>query len=249
MVSGAAAADAVRRARALPTLGVGLHVVLADARPRLPPERIPGLVDDSGRLRCDLARLGLELACRPALRAQMRAEITAQFEAFRETGLPLDHVDVHKHFHLHPVLTWQIMAAGRRFGMRALRIPVEPHGVLRQIEKRRAGAHYGLLNPLAKLLRRQVRRAGLLAPDAVFGLAWTGAMTAPRLAALFENLPDGLVEIYTHPATSDRFAGHAEGYRYTDELAALRDSSVHDALQRSRHRLSSYSEALAGAGR
>ncbi|HWI86985.1 MAG TPA: ChbG/HpnK family deacetylase, partial [Sphingomonas sp.] len=38
MVSGAAAADAVTRARRLPKLGVGLHVVLVDGRPILPPD-------------------------------------------------------------------------------------------------------------------------------------------------------------------------------------------------------------------
>ena len=36
MVASPAAADAVRRARALPGLRVGLHVVLVEARPALP---------------------------------------------------------------------------------------------------------------------------------------------------------------------------------------------------------------------
>ena len=37
MVSGAAAADAVARARALPRLRVGLHLVLVDGKPVLDP--------------------------------------------------------------------------------------------------------------------------------------------------------------------------------------------------------------------
>jgi len=61
----------------------------------------------------------------------------------------------------------------------------------------------------------------LRSPDAVFGLAWSGAMTAPRLCGLLHHLSEGCTEIYTHPATSDRFEGHAPGYRYADELAAL----------------------------
>ncbi len=36
MVSGDAAADAVERARRLPKLGVGLHIVLVEGRPALP---------------------------------------------------------------------------------------------------------------------------------------------------------------------------------------------------------------------
>jgi hypothetical protein len=70
-------------------------------------------------------------------------------------------------------------------------------------------------------------------PDAVFGLAWSGAMTAARVAALLDNLPDGTSEIYTHPATSDAFAGHAPGYRYTDELAALTSGEAIAAAKRS----------------
>src|SRR6185312_16149728 len=41
MVAGEAAADAVVRARAMPKLGAGLHLVLVDGRPVLPPETVP----------------------------------------------------------------------------------------------------------------------------------------------------------------------------------------------------------------
>jgi chitin disaccharide deacetylase len=41
------------------------------------------------------------------------------------------------------------------------------------------------------------------------------------VAGLLAHLPDGLTEIYFHPATSNSFSEAAPGYRYTDELAAL----------------------------
>jgi len=40
MVGAPAAADAVARARALPSLAVGLHLALVEARPALPPEQV-----------------------------------------------------------------------------------------------------------------------------------------------------------------------------------------------------------------
>ena len=40
-------------------------------------------------------------------------------------------------------------------------------------------------------------------------------------AGLIAHLPEGVTEIYTHPATSSAFAGAAPGYRYEEELAAL----------------------------
>ena len=109
MVGAPAAADAVERARRLPNLRVGLHVVLVDGDPVSERAHIPALVDRSGRLRNDLPRYGAALAMSPAARRQAAKEIAAQFEAFRATGLPLDHVNAHRHFHLHPVVAASIM--------------------------------------------------------------------------------------------------------------------------------------------
>ena len=89
-----------------------------------------------------------------------------------------------------------------------------------------------LTAPWAAWLGRRARRAGLKVPDAVFGLAWSGAMTPARLCGLLGRLPDGCTEIYTHPATTDGFAGHAPGYRYADEFAALMAPSAIAATRR-----------------
>ena len=51
-------------------------------------------------------------------------------------------------------------------------------------------------------------------------------MTASRLAGLLDHLPEGLNEIYLHPATADSFEGAAAGYHYREELAALVDPDV-----------------------
>ena len=225
MVSGAACADAIARARRLPRLRTGLHVVLVEGVPALPPEKVPGLVGPDGRFRTDMVRMSIDIALRPGVRAELRAEIEAQFTAYRTTGLALDHVNAHKHFHLHPVIAREILATGRRFGVRAVRVPVEPAGVLAQAGSPGRGFPPGV-TPWLRLLARRARRAGLATPDAVFGLAWTGGMSAARLRGLIPHLPPGLTEIYCHPATRDGFDGAAPGYRYADELAALTDPGV-----------------------
>jgi hopanoid biosynthesis associated protein HpnK len=236
MVASPGAADAVRRARAMPNLRVGLHVVLVEAKPALSPELVPDLVGTDGLFRTDMARLGFDIAFKPRVRRQVGAEITAQFEAFAATGLALDHVNAHKHFHLHPVIAAEIIAIGRRFGARAIRVPTEPVAVVRSIESSSAMLTASLLAHWTSVLRGQARRAGMAMPDAVFGLAWSGAMTRERLKSLLERLPAGVIEIYTHPATVNAFAGHAPGYRYTEELAALTDPDCVVALRRSGHR-------------
>lgn len=221
MVSAPDADNAVKRAKSLPSLRVGLHLVLVDGEPTLPAAQVPDLVDLDGRFRTDMARAGANMFFNLSARRQLRAEITAQFEAFAQTGLALDHVNAHKHFHLHPTILGTVLRVGRSFGLKAVRVPYEPRAVLLKAEPGAKIPPAFVTAPWAMLARARVRAAGLFAPDAVFGLAWSGAMTHRRLAALIENLPDGISEIYCHPATQRGFAGSAPGYAYAEEFAAL----------------------------
>ena len=205
MVGAPAAADAVARARRMPSLRVGLHLVLVDGRPVLPAARVRDLVDESGRFRSNMAAAGIRTFFSPRARWQLAAEIEAQFEAFQGTGLPLDHVNAHKHFHLHPTIGKLMLRIGRRFGMRAARVPLEPREVLLKVEPRSTSEPDWLIGLFARRLRQKFREAKLLVPDHVFGLRWSGRMTKDRLLGLIENAPDGLNEIYLHPATGGAF--------------------------------------------
>ncbi len=241
MVSSAHAADAVERASRLPRLRVGLHLALAEAAPTLPARQIPHLVDPKGRLRSDLVRLGLDLATSGAARDEMRAEIEAQFRAFVSTGLALDHVNVHRHFHLHPIVAAMVIDIGAPFGARAMRVPREPPRMVQS-----SSLNGKMIEDLcSRLLGRRARRCGVMSPDAVFGLRWSGGMTRARLRLLLDSLPPGFWEIYTHPATRDVFPGSAPGYQYVEELEALVDTTNGEALARSGHRLGGYQDAVA----
>lgn len=243
MVAGPAAHDALARARRMPDLRVGLHLVLVDEQPLLPAIRIPHLVTKEGRLRSDLSRLGYEIAMSQTVRDELRMEIEAQFAAFQSTGLPLDHVNAHKHFHLHPIVAGIVMEIGSGYGMRSLRVPREPANILRQISPGETTAYAFPVNACAAWLLMKARRAGFMVPDHVFGLRWSGGMDCERLKYILVNAPPGLVEIYLHAAVSDDFPGHAEGYRYTDELAALTAIECRGALYAARHDVGGYADA------
>src|ERR1019366_9044565 len=115
MVGAPAANDAIRRARSLPNLRVGLHLVLADGRATLAPHLIPALADADGRMDAGMLRKSLRFFASSRVRLQMEAELRAQFEAFAATGLMLDHVNVHKHLHLHPSILSAVLKVGRDF--------------------------------------------------------------------------------------------------------------------------------------
>ena len=242
MVGAPAAADAVARARMLPDLRVGLHIVLTDGDPVSDRGDIAGLLGRDGRFRSDLALYGAQIAFDPSVKRQMAKEIAAQFAAYRATGLPLDHVNAHRHFQLHPAIAAPIMRIGRAHGMRALRVPLEPWRTIAEIDpatQRRLGR---IVAPWAAWLRRRVGGEGLATADAVFGLAWSGAMTKDRVAALLRRLPAGIVEIYLHPGTTDSFAGAAPGYRYAEEFAALCDADCIAAVRQSGYAVGGYAD-------
>jgi len=243
MVGAPAAADAVARARRLPDLGVGLHLVLVDGLPVLPPKEISGLVRGNGVLDANMARAGLRFFALPHIRRQLAKEIQAQFEAFRATGLRLDHVDAHKHIHVHPSLAKLIIEIGRDFGMKAVRVPAEPIPILRRVfpRERLLMPPY---SPWVESLRRRLKRAGLVANDNMFGLAWSGKMVETRFLELIPHLPDGVNEIYCHPGTrsTPALAAAMPGYRHREELAALLSPSVKSRIVELGIRLVTYND-------
>lgn len=238
MVTGVAALDAVARARANPTLGVGLHVALAETPPALPPAQIPDLVDDAGRFRIESLPVAMALLGKASVRRQLADEIDAQFALFAATGLALDHVNSHKHIHLHPVIAATLLEVGKRHGMTAVRAPVEPRAVLARFEAA-TGLH--IARPFARHVQRRMRAGGMTVPDHTFGLAWSGAMHAGRLRGVLEHLPDGVSEIYLHPATG-HYPLSAPTYAYEAELAALVDPETRAVVERRGIRLARFAD-------
>ena len=216
MVGAPAADDAVRRARELPQLRVGLHLVLADGLAVLPRKQIPDLVDSQGRFGDGMWLDGVRYFALPALRRQLEAEIRAQFAAFARTGLVLDHVNAHKHFHLHPTLLKMIVRVGREFGIPAVRVPDEPLWFSRGV-----GAVF--LTPWVALMKARLRAAGIAHNDQVFGIASTGKLDEAVLLDILGRLPPGVTEIYLHPATDSGapITPTMSDYRHSAELAAL----------------------------
>jgi hopanoid biosynthesis associated protein HpnK len=243
MVGAPAVADAVARARRLPELRIGLHLVLVDGRPTLPCAEIPGLVRRDGSFDTNLGRAGVRFFALPQVRRQLAMEIRAQFEAFHAIGLRLDHVNAHKHMHLHPTVARMIVEIGRDYGMMSARVPFEP------VEPLRAAfpdEHYPapLYRPWIELLRSRLQNAGLFVNDNLFGLAWTGGMVEGRLLKLLPQLPQGVSEIYFHPATvrSAALSATMPGYRHEEELAALLSPSAKRLVANLGIRLGGYND-------
>ncbi len=246
MVAGPAADDAVRRARSLPGLRVGLHLVVVEG-PAIGP--VPGLLDADGQFPSRQLGLSLDYFFRAGARRALAAEIRAQFRAFAATRLRLDHANAHKHMHLHPTVGRLMLEAGAEHGLPAIRVPAEPPAVMLACG---ALPHPGdrLLYAGTRVLRAQARRAGMRTNDYAFGIAWSGHMTAERVTQLSQELPPGLSEIYFHPAShrNPQLKRLMPDYEHEVELAALLDPVVRTALSQAGAELTTYDAAWETAG-
>ena len=227
MISAPAAADAIARAQRLPTLRVGLHVVLVHGTPTLPREEVDALVDRDGRFPENLAAAGVKWFFSPRARRQLNREISAQFDAFRATGLELDHVNAHNHIHLHPTVLSAFLRELEGQKKAAVRLPREPWRSYKEKNDSplRIGQliERGIMSPWLRIMESRLRAAGVAHNDWILGLAESGHVDETALVRFIDTLPNGVIEVYCHPAThrTDTLERVMSDYDNESELAAL----------------------------
>jgi len=211
MVTGDAWSDAVALARARPGLSIGLHLVIVRGRSALPAPAIPRLVDRDGRFRVSPTAAGLVYRFRPGARDELWREIRAQLVRFRETGLPLAHVDGHLHLHVHPDVIDAIAELAAEFEIPSVRLPHEELSLAWRLDPRRPASKIASAAVFGWLRRRAARRlrdAGVRVADRVYGLHRTGRIDERYLLDLVPRLTAAWSEIYCHPALA--VAGESE---------------------------------------
>lgn len=81
-------------------------------------------------------------------------------------------------------------------------------------------------------MRRRLDLVGVAHNDRIVGLQQSGGMDETALLAALDRMPDGVTEIYLHPATRSGISESMASYRHTDELAALMSPRVREAMDR-----------------
>ena len=213
MAHGAAFDDAVRRARDLPDLDIGVHLTLVGA-PRY-PATVSALLAAMARRRIDIA-----------------GELREQIEKVLAAGIRPRHLDAHKHTHLLPPVLRQVAALSREYGIpwvrRPFDFPIQASGVpfsrrmLTRGLQAFSGRFYGVL-----------RQYGCRSTDHFAGFRITGRYDTAELCALIRGLPDGVTELMTHPGvcTGELRAAHTRLKESRQkELEALLSADVRQAL-------------------
>ncbi len=223
MACGRAFGHAVALAKEHPTLDIGVHLqIVQDPY----PATIPDLV--------------WQLALRPW---NVPLEFRTQIEIVLNAGLKPTHLDTHKHTHLLPQVLDAIVEVSEEFKIPYIRRPFDLpfRGRPVPLKKRLAAQTMRLAKPR---FDRLVKRA----TDHFAGFVLTGDYTAQDLIQVIENLPPGSTEFMCHPGHHGpqlEAAPTRLKRSRAQELAALTDPNVKDALVRCGVHLCAYRD-LAG---
>lgn len=208
MPLGPAFADALRRARELPTLDLGLHFTLVGV-PNLPPTLGAFLS----------AYAGGQFPAR-VIESHLRTQIDAL------TSLEISHIDSHQHLHALPSIMRVVCRVASEAGIPAVRLPLDGPALAPISPNRRVQA--ASLGVMSRLSRRYVTAYGLRTSDDFSGMAVSGHLTPPTLTAYLQNAKPGLTEIVCHPGADNPALSQVFdwGYDWSGEAAALRSSEA-----------------------
>jgi len=207
-----------------PEWDAGLHLVMNEGAPLLPPRQVRSLVDRQG---CFYNHSAL-LAHAPFISVrQLRREWEAQLARFiADVGRPPTHVDQHCYYpYILPAWFRLSLDLAVACGNVPVRVPFDD--ALEQKAQALAaeyarGAPTWLVLWRARNCRRMVARAGLAHTnywDTSFSRK--GGRTVEALLDLLDRLPEGITEMVCHPGT--------EGWR-NEDYQALRDPRARERI-------------------
>ncbi len=205
MVTGDAFDDALRRVPRMPGLSIGLHLVLTEGQPALPPDQIPHLVGQNGRFYSNPAQAGLLYFFFPACRKELSKEVRAQFERFAETGLTPSHLNGHHNIHVHPVLLPILLPLLMKYHVAGIRIPRDDLPLSLRFSHEKIGGKAVttlIFNLLSGWMARQLKGSPVKSTRRVYGNLQSGHMDEAYLQRVLSEVNQPTIEVYFHPSTA-----------------------------------------------
>jgi len=206
MAQAPATEEAVNMALAMPSLGVGCHVVLVDGIPASDPRNIPSLIDGTTNiLQPTLGGFLKRLYTARIRSAEIESEAAAQIALLQSYGLRLTHIDTHKHLHMFPGVLRPVLRAAKAAGIHAVRNPFEPlwsiNATSNAPEIRRA--QVVLLRRFEARFQRIVAEEGFATTQGSIGVLATGSLDLALIHNLIAAMPEGTFEFVSHPGYRD----------------------------------------------
>lgn len=213
---------AIAYATSHPELGFGLHLRLVadgDARPLAGPGSVPALVGEDGRFLSTRAVRLLALRGRLPVE-QLEREIVAQLDALVTAGVPLTHLDSHRHVHKLPPVVEALKRALPRFGITRVRAVQDVY-----LRRPLASPTYWIGGSWQRRLRAAfTTTAHMYMPSSAHDVGW-----AEPLLARCERLDGETLEVGVHPGYGGE-AWRDEERSSVLELAAAARAAGHELV-------------------
>ncbi|MDD5064052.1 MAG: ChbG/HpnK family deacetylase [Phycisphaerae bacterium] len=218
-----AADEAVKIAKQLPNLGLGVHLNLFKGRPLSKDQSVNCLLNTDGDFALTPAKLSLLSVYRRKIRTAIQTELAAQIQWVIDNGLKPTHLDSHKHIHSFPVIFPIVCGLARRFEIPAIRFTLEPKQLLAmpwplpsEGGRKRAKA----IRIMAKINR--IQNSALLKTDCILGVAHIGKIDVNFFKAVALYSSAATAEVMTHPGL-DNDSKHKQSslHQRKGELEAL----------------------------
>jgi hopanoid biosynthesis associated protein HpnK len=211
MVNGPAYEAAVEIAQREQRLDVGLHLNLTEGRPVAKPASIPSIADERGFLHKHPVQLAGAAVRGKIAPGDLEREIRAQIEKALDSGIPITHIDGHKHVHIVPAILSILSRILSEYGIGGIRCTRErvPRLASLLARSRRSWIKVAKQRAFGKVLSiawsMQSRRlpSGLAAPKKFYGITQTGFLDIMAFRDIVHDLDEGVHELMCHPGRLD----------------------------------------------
>jgi predicted glycoside hydrolase/deacetylase ChbG (UPF0249 family) len=219
-------------------LGLGIHLTLVEERPILGPDVLRTLAP-RGRFPKSYRQLFFGLVKGRIDPDEIERELDAQVQRVLKAGLTVSHLDSHQHAHFFPQIRKTLFRLAEHYEIRGLR------AAGRVVPRRTKFSLF--LAPLARGVQRAARSRGIATPDTLWLLSPSGRISTRDLIAGIPALPEGVTELVVHPGVDQKALEGSYptwGFKWQQELAAIKATDVRDMLTRHKIQLTRYSELV-----
>jgi predicted glycoside hydrolase/deacetylase ChbG (UPF0249 family) len=217
-------------------IDIGIHLTLVEERPLLGPGVLKTLAP-RGRLPGGYRQLFFGLVKGRIDPEEIELELDAQIQRVLKAGLTVSHLDSHQHAHFFPAIRRTLFRLADHYQIPGIR------AAGRVVPSRTRFSLF--LAPLARGVQRAARLRGIKTPDTLWLSSPSGRLTSRDLIAGIPRLPEGVTELVVHPGADQKAlerAYPAWGFKWQQELGAIKATDVRDMLLRRQVQLTRYSE-------